>query len=244
MDLNFIIPSFKQDNLSERVFISLKDNILSEKLKEGDKLPSQENLAKSYGVSRTVIREAVNRLTSLGLLRSEQGRGVFVYSAKPSVVMNPFLVNSQFEQASARELLEVRYFLERAVARLASKRIKPQELGELRNHISTMEKSLSDGDIDEFAKADLNFHMTLAQFAKNDTLKMILNTIREMMKVFIEKFNRIKGAPEKAIQFHKSILGAIEKRDSDKAEKEMAAHIQDVADNLQTQYGHQGRLKL
>lgn len=236
--LDFIIPSFKQDNLSEKVFVSIRDNILSRNLKEGDKLPSQDILAENYGVSRTVIREAVNKLSSLGLLKIEQGRGTFVHSAKLSVIMDPFFNDLQFERISIKELLEVRYYLEKAIAIMASNRVKPEELGELKKQISVMEKSIADGDIDEFAQADINFHITLAQIAKNDTLKMILNTIRGMMSAFIEKFNKIKGAPERAIRYHKSILKAVEKKNPVSAEKEMAAHIRDVAENLQKHYDY------
>lgn len=233
---DLILPSFKRDKLAESVFVSLRDNILSGKLKEGDKLPSQELLAESFGVSRTVIREAVNKLSSLGLLNSEQGRGTFVHSAKPSALMDPFFCDLQFERASIRELLEVRYYLERAIVSLASKRVKHEELEALKRQIAVMEQCITEDDMDGFALADINFHMTLAQIAKNDTLKMILNTIRGMMSVFIEKFTRIKGAPERAIQYHKSILKAVEKKNRVKAEKEMAAHIRDVAENLQKHY--------
>lgn len=232
-----VVPSFKQGKLSERVFASLRDNILSGKLHEGDKLPSQDILALNFGVSRTVIREAVNRLSSLGLLKSEQGRGTFVRAAKPAALMDPFFADLRFERTAIQELLEVRYYLERAVVTLAAKRVTADEIQVLEAAIAEMEKSLRDGDLERFAAADTDFHMALAQTSKNETLKMILDTIRESMRAFIEKFNRVEGAMERAVAFHRSICSAVAQKDPRRADREMTAHLRDVAQALHQQYG-------
>lgn len=235
-NIDLILPCFKRDKLGESVFISLRDNILSGKLKEGDKLPSQEVLAETFGVSRTVMREALNKLSSLGLVESEQGRGTFVHSIKLSVLLDPFLTALQFERSSIRELLEVRYSIERVIARLAAQRVQSDELENLKKQISIMEGSINKGGIQDFAEADLAFHMALAEISKNDILKRIICTIREMMRLFLEQFNRIEGASERAIHYHKRILKAVENREVDKAEAEMGAHIQDVAETLHKHY--------
>ncbi len=236
---DLVLPSFKRDKLGESVFINLRDNILSGKLKEGDKLPSQEVLADSFGVSRTVMREALHKLSSLGLVESEQGRGTFVHSMKPSVLLDPFLTAMQFENSSIRELLEVRYYIEKVIARLAAQRVHSDGLEKLNKQISIMDAFTRSGDHQDFAEADLAFHMALAQICKNDMLKMIICTIREMMRLFLEQFNRIEGAAERALAYHKRILKAVKNRDADKAEEEMANHIKDVAQALHKHYGYE-----
>jgi len=76
------LSSFKRGNLAEMVFDAKKETILAGSFKQGECLPTQETLAKEFGVSRTVMREAFNKLSSLGLIKSFQGRGTFVQTLR------------------------------------------------------------------------------------------------------------------------------------------------------------------
>ena len=159
------------------VFTTLRDNILSGKLKEGDPLPPQNILAEQFGVSRTVMREAINKLSSLGLIESHQGRGTFVHSLTPSSLMEPMLTALLLDEVSIRELMETRYYLEGIIARLASKRAEPKTIDALERLIGLMEEHLRDGYLEAFAENDLTFHLTLAEASKNTILRRVLETI-------------------------------------------------------------------
>lgn len=229
-------PSFKRSNLVEMVSETLKENILAGKLKDGDLLPTQETLAQQFGVSRTVMREALNKLSSLGLVESHQGRGTFVRSPNLRTVMEPVLSSLLLDETSTCELLEARYYLERIIVRLAAKQVNDQQLKILREIVDRMERDFGNGSIEAFAEDDLAFHLKLAEMSKNSILKQIIEVIREMLFQFLENFNRVPGAAERAIAYHRRIYEAVAQKDPDKAESEMQQHIRDVMKTLREKY--------
>ena len=233
-----IVPSlkFKRMNLVEMVFDTLKGDILSGKIKEGDCLPTQENLAQQFGVSRTVMREALNKLSSLGFVESHQGRGTFVRSPNVRRVMEPMFSSLLLDETSTCELMETRYYLERIIVRLAAMHVDDQQARTLEKIVEQMEQDFCHGDIEAFAQEDLIFHMKLAEISKNSVLKRIIEVIREMLFKFLENFNRVPGAAERALDYHKRICHAVVQKNPDIAESEMQQHLLDVMNTLQEQY--------
>ena len=232
------LPSFKRNNLVQMVFDALKENILAGKFKEGDCLPTQELLAQQFGVSRTVMREALNKLSSLGLIESHQGRGTFIRSPDAKVVMEPMFHALMLDETSTRELIETRYYLEPIIARLAAKDAEPQQITALQELIGLMEQHYRHGDIEAFAREDLAFHLTLAECSKNSILQRILGIIRDMLLDFIVKLKRTPGTPEQAIADHKKILAAVIQKDPDLAEQAMQRHILDLINILRDEYAY------
>jgi GntR family transcriptional repressor for pyruvate dehydrogenase complex len=218
------------------VFENLKASILAGTFCTGDLLPTQEVLAQRYGVSRTVMREAFNKLSSLGLIKSFQGRGTYVRSPDMQAVMGPMLSSLTLDEGTIRELMETRYHLESTIVRLAARHATEQQIRDLEETVACMEKGLQAGDIKSFAQADLNFHILLADISRNRVLKRIIEVIREMLVKFLEGFNQVAGAPERAIAYHKKICCAIARHDSDQAEKQMRQHILDVLHTLRVEY--------
>ena len=231
-----LFPSLKRGNLVEMVFENLRESILSGEFKQRELLPTQENLAQQFGVSRTVMREALNKLSSLGLIRSHQGRGTFVQLPDMQSVMGPMLTSLALDEDSTRELMETRYHLESTIVRLAAKHATPTQIKALRETITHMEEGLAANNIKAFAQADLHFHTLLADMSQNRVLKRIIEVIREMLARFLEGFNQVKGAPERAIAYHKKICQAIAKREADVAEQQMRRHILDVLHTLHVEY--------
>ena len=229
-------PSIKRNNLVEMIFNALKKDILSGALPKGELLLPQDVLAQQFGVSRTVIREAFNKLSSLGLIKSHQGKGTFVRSPNAKNVIEPMLNALYLDESSTRELMETRYYLERAVARLAAKRAKSEDIAPLQRIIDNMRQHAKSGDIEAYAKEDFSFHLRLSELSKNDILNRILETIREIAYVFLTSFSRTEGAQERAIDFHQRILNAVAERDPDMAEREMQLHILDIIKTLRKLY--------
>lgn len=230
------VAKVKRDNLVGTVFEALRAEILSGKLKDGECLPPQEELAERFGVSRTVLREALNRLSSLGLIDAQQGRGTFVRSLSPSSAVKPILNALSLDEASTRELIEARFHLEKAAVRLAARRATADHVAGLKSILDSMVRHVDAGDLEGFSADDLAFHLALAEATGNRILRRVLETIREMMYRFLEEFNRIKGAPARALAYHEKILDAIADHDADKAEAEMAAHLLDVSRIVEEQY--------
>jgi GntR family transcriptional repressor for pyruvate dehydrogenase complex len=218
------------------VFEALKENILTGKFRNGELLPTQETLAQQFGVSRTVMREALNKLSSLGLIESQQGRGTFVRSPNVRTVIEPMLSSLMLDETSTCELMETRYYLERIIVRLAAKHVNAQQTRELEEIVARMEQDFHAGNIEAFTQGDLAFHMKLAEVSKNRILKLIIEVIREMLFKFLENFNRVPGAAERAAKYHRKICEAVAQNDLDKAEYEMQQHIRDVMNTLHEEY--------
>ena len=230
------LPSFKRDNLVEMVFETLKGKILSGEFQDGDRLPTQEVLCNQFGVSRTVMIGALHKLSSLGLIKSQQGRGTFVRSPDTKAVLEPMFNALLLDRPSTRELIETRYYLERIIVRLAAKHIDKQQVLELQDIVTSMEQNFQNGNIGSFSEGDLAFHMKLADASKNSILKRIIEIIREMLAKFLEEFNRTPGAAERASEHHRKICEAVIQHDADRAEKEMQYHLLDVMSILHEQY--------
>ena len=230
------LPCFKRGNLSEMVFEVLRERIL-DGMYETDKLmPTQEVLAKEMGVSRTVLREAFNKLSSLGLIRSYQGRGTIVQTPDMAVVMRPMLAAFKLDAAITIELMETRYALEASVARLAAKNSNAEQVGQLRQIIDAMEEATKNQEITAIAEADYAFHMKLAEISKNRVLKQIIEVIREILGTFLENINQPRGTAERAVDYHRKICDAVERKELDSAEQLMREHMMDVLNTLRAEY--------
>ena len=232
------LPNCKRENLAERVFETLRERILSGAVQRGELLPPQQLLARQLGVSRTVIREALHKLSSLGLIETQQGRGTYVRSPNTASVMRPIIHALFLNETSAQELFETRFYLERATATLAASRAELAHIAALRKTIRDMEQHIRENNIEACTADDISFHLALADASNNAVLRRVLDTLREMMVRFLERFKRLDGASESALRYHKRILRAVEEGDPEKAEKEMEQHLLDVARMLRDHYGY------
>lgn len=236
------LPSFKRNNLVEMVFDVLKENILNGKFKEDERLPNQEVLAQQFGVSRTVMREALNKLSSLGLVESHQGRGTFVRSPNTRTVMTPMFDALLMDEVSTREIVETRYYIEGIIGRRAAQRATEKDIAKLGELVTQMDYHLNKGDLVQFSEEDLAFHLTLAEISNNSILTRLLETIREMMFSFMDEISRLEGVTQKAMASHKNILRAVIDHDCKKAEYEMRHHMELMIEALREQYRYEFEL--
>lgn len=227
MQINSTVP--KQISLVEVVCNTVKDQILSGKLRKGDKLPAQTVYCNQLKVSRTVVREAWNKLSSLGLVETFQGKGTFVRAPSIKSLLDPIGAYLVLDEVSIRQLLEARYYLERIIARLAAQRRTASDISRLSEQIRLMEKCIKQKNTDGVAKYDVGFHSELADTSQNKVLKRISETVAGLLRRFLLHYSKIPGTPNRALVFHNRILEAVAKKDFELAEKEMQRHIMDVA---------------
>jgi len=232
--LSGCLPSKK--TLVDHVFAALRQEIILKKRKPGEQIPTQEHLAQEFGVSRTVIREAQNKLACLGLIKINQGRGTFVLSIEPSRFLQSALYGLNFDQTSIRDLFETRFYIERVIACLAAQRCTPEDAKILGSLLDKAKDSAAVADLDRFSKQDFSFHHSLAVLSGNRFLCHILNTIREMNHKFLLHFTRTEGATDRALYFHDRIQVAVANNDSEGAEAAMAEHLMDIIYALKRLY--------
>ena len=224
----------KRTSAADEVFNILHEQILSGKLKAGDRLPSQEKLAQQLGVSRNTVREAIYKLTVMGLLKAMQGVGTVVCLTTSTRYMASLTEHLLLQPSTVREFLEARIFVERATVRLAAARGSADDLDRMRGIVKKQLKSYRDGKIDMFSRLDAEFHITLAQASRNSVLERFLEVIRDLLSKFISEVSRLPDAVKKAIDFHEKIIDRIHLHDEDGAEEMMSQHLLDVVKNIET----------
>ncbi len=195
--------------LPDRVYAELKHSILTCLLKPDDRLIEAE-LCAQLGVSRTPIREALNRLANENLVMASPFRG---YTVAPLTAR------------SFQDLCEVRRMIEPAVAALAAERATPEDVNRL-SELSTLSYTLGDHkSYRAYLLANNRFHVEIARCARNSQLESLVATVleRHQRPCFLGLDVGIDA--EESTQEHIKVVEAIRKRDAAQAEKLMARHI-------------------
>ncbi|QJE94957.1 FadR/GntR family transcriptional regulator [Luteolibacter luteus] len=209
---------------SAQIAGELEQEVLAGKLPPGDRLPSEEKLCERFGVSRTVIREAIQQLRGRGLLRTLKGSGTYI--ADPSLESLGNAVESYSvlaEESDFLELIDFRILIETECARLAAKNAGEAVIRELRRILDTMEKVR--GAKDKFSKADIAFHLAIARGSGNGIYSILLGALEKRCIEYAQA-NRGDGDwSTPVIDGHRDILEAIEASMPDKAAEAMRKHL-------------------
>ena len=217
---------------SQRLFQQLADNIKSQimhgELVSGNKLPNEKELSEKFGVSRTVVREAMKALAQEGLIEVLAGRGTYVVYQTLDAVKRSLGNLGMFEKEQYWEdLVEVRELLEPGITYLAAQRAKPEDILAMTQAVETMENALDDADV--YIAADNKFHNSLAKASGNNLISSLLDPI---IGLLIEQrrfvFKSKHGGPRAGQVFHRRILKGITKKNADEARQAMIEHLQQV----------------
>lgn len=187
-----------------RVRQEIQSLILSGKVKPGSKL-LQVELAKRFGVTQNVVREALLELQFTGLVEAHDNKGIFVGNLTP----HKFL-----------EYLDVRAVLEGLVASLCCEYISRAEARELRNMVAEIKKAAQENRLDDDAALDKKFHQRLLTISRNTVVAQITEAYWPVMKIFSAQTD-----PNTVFQEHMGILDAIEQDQRPEAENRMRQHI-------------------
>ncbi len=225
------IKKVERQSVSEQVFEQLKEQILNNEWKKGEKIPSENELAALLGVSRVTVRNALQKLTSLGLIETRFGEGSFITDALPGISMNSLIPIAYLKENSLQEILEYRRVLEGNVAELATKKASAEDVAKLEEAYLAMDKVKD--DLEQFSKADLNFHLLLANTTKNS---LIIQTFYIFSDVLNRAFSQIvsKRGNSAGIYYHKLLLEAVKSGNSLDAKRIMDEHMEDLYNTFQT----------
>jgi DNA-binding FadR family transcriptional regulator len=200
------------------VFNAIRQDIESGRLTVGSKLSSEATLSQQYGVSRSVIREALRSCTALGLTVTKTGRGTFVVANK---VANDLTLG----QYSARDLTEARPHIEVPAAGLAAERRNDDELETLRHIVAAM---ATETDPESWVALDSSFHAAIARASGNKVFASVVADIRDALAHQSETLNMVADRQHASDVEHQEILAAIEAGSAEKARAAMARHLQAV----------------
>ena len=226
----------KKKKLADEVIDEIKRMIQSGELKEGDRLPNQNEFAAQLGVSRTSLREAFNTLSVLGILEQHQGYGTIVKSKFSALYADHLSAPFITDEKATMELLEARQLIEIGAARLAAKNATPKQIKEMGVLIDDMTKANKREDTQKLSEQDIEFHFLIAQATQNRVIIHLLATIRGLMEKFMHEAFLILHDQKRYLKAHRDIYNAIKKKDPLKASSLIKKHIADVQKDLQQYY--------
>ncbi|MFH8572901.1 FadR/GntR family transcriptional regulator [Streptomyces sp. NPDC017993] len=219
--------------LADRVAAILSEEIESGRLAEGDKLPTEVELVKQLGVSRTVIREAVSRLRNAGLVEPRQGRGVFVMPRRTRPL--DLEADASGTKSKVLQIVEVRRAMEGEAASLAATRATADDIARMRESLAAIDKAVAAGGdgVDE----DLAFHQSIAESTGNtvmvSTVRYLGEVLRSGIRVTRANEARRNDFIEAVRVEHHAILAAIESGDAQAASTAVRRHMKHAASRLQ-----------
>lgn len=179
--------SIKQESASEQVFIQLKKLIDTQVWKPGYRIPSENQLAEQFGVSRMTIRSATQKLKNFGLLDVCQGNGSFVRST--TIESYIFGQNSTEIMPNAlTDAFELRFFLEQAAVELAIKNATEEDIATLKEILDKLIEA-TENNTENFRKFDIDFHRYIYVMSHNQLLLTIFNMMEPLLCAQIDKFD-------------------------------------------------------
>jgi DNA-binding GntR family transcriptional regulator len=217
------IPSNNTTPVRERVYEHIKTAILSGHLNPGEKL-TEEHLAKTLGVSRTPVREALHKLESEGLIKTRKKRGFVV---------------SKDSREEVEELFELRSILEGYTLRIISESVSEETLRRLEGFIQNAEEALRRKKIEDVFKWNTRFHDTLHELVAHKVrLHRLIVNMRKYVLRHRKDTLRYPDGGKRAIEGHRKIMLALRLRDPDLCERIMREHIREAKeDALQSLFG-------
>ena len=221
-----IAPLEREQRLYERVVEKVLELISSGAWKPGDRLPPERELSEAFGVSRTVVREAVKALEARGILESTTGSGVSVRRADFNIVSQSLKTYMQLANRDDFEirLNEVRRVLEVEMVALAASRITPEQRTQLRQICRQMRER--NNTAKQMAELDFRLHVTLAESTQNDLFKVLLAPlISQLREQIILSWGDFPRPVEDVFDQHEAIVAAVESGDAEAARQAMTKHL-------------------
>lgn len=234
-------PEFKVERLTvagtltDRVVAALVDLIRGEDFTPGSRLPSEMNMASRFGVSRTVIREAISRLKSEGLVESRQGSGVFVREGNMDA---PFRIDPAIMDSiqSVLQVVELRLALEGEIAAFAAKRRTSAQVKAISQALKQIENEEREGK--DGVDADIAFHRSIAEATGNPQFLALIEFLSNFLRNATATTRSYEATKEtlslEVKAEHAAIVDAISQQDPVAARTAARKHMEGASRRLKT----------
>jgi len=220
--------------LSDHLVSHFARKIVSGVMKPGDQLGSEPELATQFGVSKPIVRESVQGLAALGLVRVQQGKRTLIlddgaWDFLAPAVQEAFQLEGRAHELGA-QLYEVRLIVEAASAEKAAERASPAEVTELRRLIEAM-RVISTGsqNLDDFLRLDRSFHDLVAKASGNLALRQVVRNIHQFLSSAWSSATISVGELPHLTELHAAVAETIARADGPGARQAMEAHLAEAA---------------
>lgn len=216
----------KPQLLSHSVVEAIEDSIRTRQLVPGMRLASELELCEQFGVSRTVLREALRMLSGRGLIRIEKGRGIFVSQLSPETVTTPLemYLHQHWGDFQSLDIIRARQLIEPPITAEAAIHHTSEDADRLKRDYEKMKAC--DGGSEDLAELDLAFHRHIAIASGNGVVPLLIAPIHALMPQIKSSIHKVvEDARYSAIEWHGRILEAILARSPEDARANMECHL-------------------
>ncbi len=217
-----VLRKIRRPKLTDTVADRLAAAIRGGEFATGDGLPTEQELGERFGVSRNVVREAINALRSRGLVETRQGSGSVVAGDVSKPVRHAMRDLLGGRDDAEGKLLELRRVLEVHIAELAAQRATPAQIAEMSALLDAF--TAADGDVARCAELDIAFHRALARAAQNELFSIVVDPLNELLVPTRRRALERSGL-DVAARTHRTILEAVQVHDPAAAAGAMANHL-------------------
>lgn len=218
--------AISKDGIAQQVIDQILLRIRSGELRAGQKLSSERDLSREFGVGRPSLREALRALALLGALEIRQGEGVFVSELTPERLLEPLNFYLSLNDDSMEQLFEARIVIEAGMAGIAARTLDKEELKVLERCVEEGEAKL--GDAQAFLELDVLFHQTIVRAARNPFLEKVAVAMHSLTMRTRSLTAALPEIRQQAHRDHEAIFRALLYRDGDGASKTVASHLRGV----------------
>ena len=223
-DLRPELKSIDTSSLVDKVERHMIEVFLHRDLKPGEAIPKETELATKMGVSRTVIREALNRLKTMGLIELKKHKGTIIRSPDLSVILGKSLIPGILDNKTLMNIFEIRLALEVGIADFIFARMTEEDIEELEEIVKT-EPDHSDNILFD-VEHELRFHGKLYHMAGNETLEAFQNLILPVFEhVYDTGLLKVKSKRKKS-KSHKELVALLKKGTPDEFREGMRRHLE------------------
>lgn len=217
------LGSMEQGSVVSEVAERLLAYFTSGEIPVGTRLPAERQLAASLGVGRSAVREALAALEILGIVIVRPGSGTYLRDGISELLPRTLSWGLMLGAPRTRELVELRSGLEVQAAQLAAERIDDDALGRMRANLQTMADNLE--NVAAFVEADAAFHREIAVSSGNQVLRELLQSIRSLLRIWVDRALTDEGHAAAALKEHREIFAALEAHDPAAVTETMRSHM-------------------
>ncbi len=219
-----ILAKMDSQNLQKAIISKIRDLINFKNLEPGDKLPSERMLSEKFEVTRSNVREAIQKLEFYGLLESKPQSGTFIANIGVIAINGMIEDILRLEDPDFKSLVETRILLELKTVRLAAIRRSEEDLVKIKEALDAYTKKVFDGE--DAVQEDLLFHLAIAKACGNSTMNTFMLIITPEILTNFEKYHVCdKDLSQRGIKEHEEIFDAIKKQKPQLAKAKMKEHF-------------------
>lgn len=221
-----MLEPIKRSRIYEQIVQQIEHMVSEGRLKPGSRLPTERELAATFGVSRTSVREALRALELRGIIEGKQGGGTFVKQVSPEQVVQPLVAAVLAGKQELADILELRELIEPGIAKLAAERATEEHIAQLEELLELQRRRIQRGE--SYVDEDAQFHYTLAVATDNLALLRLMDVIMGMLRETRTAYLQHGDRPMRSLVGHTAIIEAVKQRDGQRALEATLLHVHEV----------------